>query len=76
MNKCLMKAVTSGYNSISFPALGTGNLQYPPEMVAQWMIESVIDHCDMFPRSLLTSVNIVVYHKDADTQKVDISSLF
>ena len=38
------------------------------------MIETVIDYCDMYPRSSLTTVNIVIYTKDSDTQEVSNSN--
>ena len=38
---CLNKAAQEGYVSISFPALGTGNYNFPSEKTASVMIESI-----------------------------------
>lgn len=66
---CLTKAAANGYQSIAFPALGTGNLRYPEGDVAQAMIEAVIEYAEENPNSSLKDVKIVIYHLDHKTQK-------
>ncbi|XP_043919360.1 protein mono-ADP-ribosyltransferase PARP14-like [Protopterus annectens] len=68
IKKCLENAHNSGYQSITFPAIGTGNLRYPKRMVAETFIKEVTE----FGRAnttTLTTVNVVVYEKDKDTLK-------
>lgn len=67
---CLNQAATFGHTSIAFPALGTGNLQYPEQNVAQSMIETVIRYAEKYPNSSITDVKIVIYHLDQKTQMV------
>ncbi|XP_035249780.1 protein mono-ADP-ribosyltransferase PARP9 isoform X2 [Anguilla anguilla] len=43
VRKCLDKAVKGKYSSISFPAIGTGNLGFKKEEVAKLMIGEVAD---------------------------------
>lgn len=63
-------ASDGGCKSISFPALGTGVLEYPPDSVARWMIEACCDYCNAAPTTSINKVNIVIYSKDQQTQKV------
>lgn len=65
-----MKATLEELSTIAFPALGTGNLNYPEEDVARCMIEAVIEHTEKNPTGSLQEVKIVIFHKDDKTKKV------
>ncbi|KAF6033906.1 PARP14 [Bugula neritina] len=69
MMNCLNKAASNGYVSIAFPALGTGNLNYPPAMSAQYMIEAIMEFSQENPESSITQVKVIVYHLDIKTKK-------
>lgn len=74
MKTVLKKAAKSKHTTLSFPALGTGiQLKYPEEKSAQWMVESIVDYCNLFPRCSLNTINIVLY--DSASKQVSISSL-
>ncbi|CAL8266086.1 unnamed protein product [Lota lota] len=65
---CLNKAENHGLTSITFPAIGTGNLGFPKALAASGMIEEVLKFMK-HPRSLKTVV-IVLYPKDRETIEV------
>nr|KAG5698672.1 hypothetical protein BaRGS_022560 [Batillaria attramentaria] len=67
MIKCLIQASNNQYTSLAFPALGTGNLNYPRDTVARVMFRVVREFEQAMPTTSLRSVRIVVYHKDAPT---------
>jgi len=60
---CLNKAASNG-------ALGTGNLNYPPALSAQYMIEAVMEYSQENPKSSITQVKVIVFHLDIKTKKV------
>ncbi|XP_046342281.2 protein mono-ADP-ribosyltransferase PARP14-like isoform X2 [Haliotis rufescens] len=66
---CLQEAHSKRYQSIAFPALGTGNLGYPRDVVAKTMMETVEQFGQDNPGSSLQEVKIVVYHKDTAATK-------
>ncbi|KAI7808914.1 hypothetical protein IRJ41_016525 [Triplophysa rosa] len=59
---CLMKAV-SAYKSISFPAIGTGNLRICKQDVAEIMMNAVAEFAKQNSRKKL-DINFVVFPKD------------
>ncbi|XP_052077921.1 protein mono-ADP-ribosyltransferase PARP14-like [Mytilus californianus] len=69
MTNCLAAATKSGFSSIAFPALGTGNLGYPKSEVARMMFSNV----EMFgrnnPSTSITDVRFVIYEKDTEVLK-------
>nr|KAG5699798.1 hypothetical protein BaRGS_013518 [Batillaria attramentaria] len=70
VTKCLTEASNSGHTSIAFPALGTGNMNYPRDAVAHTMIDAVSQFQQANPTTSLREVRIVVYHKDTQTSQV------
>ncbi|KAK0149728.1 Poly [ADP-ribose] polymerase 14 [Merluccius polli] len=62
---CLNKAQQRGFTSITFPAIGTGNLGFPTDLAASVMIEEILKFKKQ-PRGLKT-VDIVLYPKDRGT---------
>ncbi|XP_060577859.1 protein mono-ADP-ribosyltransferase PARP14-like [Ruditapes philippinarum] len=55
--------------SIVFCAMGTGQLQYPTDLVARIMYQAVIDFDKSHPQSSLKEVKFVLYQKDFATIK-------
>lgn len=53
-------------DSIALAAFGTGNLNYPPELVAQMMYTAVEEFDAAATGASLKEVNLVVYHKAPD----------
>lgn len=56
---CLNRAETMGYTSIAFPALGTGNHRFPPERVAETMLECFVNHARQQTVSSLESIIVI-----------------
>ncbi|XP_069139607.1 uncharacterized protein [Argopecten irradians] len=69
MRNCLKEADKRNCKTISFPALGTGNLGYPKDLVAHTMFDTVKKYFQENPDSCVEGVNFVVYPKDRDTIK-------
>ena len=70
VNKCLQKAQTKGYQSIAFPALGTGKLGYPADEVAKAMLQAAIEYAEKNADGSVTTVKIVIFHTDTIIQQV------
>lgn len=70
---CLTMAAAKKHQSITFPALGTGNLRYPVKEVSKAMIEAVIDYAEANPKSSIRDVRIVIFSKDKPTIEVHIA---
>ncbi|XP_067934852.1 protein mono-ADP-ribosyltransferase PARP14-like isoform X2 [Watersipora subatra] len=64
---CLSMAASESHTSITFPALGTGNLRYPVDQVSKGMIEAVTEYAESNPHSSIVGVKIVIYHLDKPT---------
>ena len=58
--KCLRKADSDGLTSISFPAVGTGNIQIGVKEAAEGMLAAISKFAQEQPTSL-TSIRIVIY---------------
>ncbi|CAC5424296.1 unnamed protein product [Mytilus coruscus] len=69
INGCLSKAEFKGCKSIAMPAMGTGNLGYPRELVAKHMYNAVHQYSSQNPSSCITKVLFVLYDKDYQTVK-------
>jgi len=66
--ECLKLAASRKHKSISFPAIGTGNLGFGEDESAQIMSQAVAD----FTRSYRDEMDVcfVIFHKDASAFKV------
>ncbi|XP_062288426.1 protein mono-ADP-ribosyltransferase PARP14-like isoform X2 [Scomber scombrus] len=64
---CLGKAEASGLTSISFSAIGSGNLGFPRDLVASLMLDEIIAFSSKKKPKNLKKVMIVLYPKDAET---------
>ncbi|KAJ8321017.1 hypothetical protein KUTeg_002604 [Tegillarca granosa] len=67
MDNCLTLVNQYGCSSVAFPALGTGNLNFPKDVVAKEMFQCVIDFSSNQPNSSVTEVKFVLYDKDIQT---------
>jgi len=61
---------------VAFPAIGTGNLAYPKDILAKEMYRIVSQFAGSNPKCTLETVYFVVFHKDEETIKVNISSIY
>ncbi|XP_042351029.1 poly(ADP-ribose) polymerase family member 14-related sequence 1 [Plectropomus leopardus] len=66
---CLDKAEDSGLTSISFPAIGTGNLGFPKDLAASLILDEILAFSKRQPKHL-KKVVIILYSGDASTIKV------
>ncbi|XP_041040002.1 protein mono-ADP-ribosyltransferase PARP14-like isoform X2 [Carcharodon carcharias] len=64
IQKCLKYAHTSQYKSMSFPAIGTGNLKFPKDIVAEIFFEEIKKFSNANPMSTLKEVRLIIYEKD------------
>lgn len=67
---CLEQATESGHTSIAFPAIGSGNLEYPVELVAAEMYSSIEKFEQESRESTIRDVHFVVYHANKRAEKV------
>ncbi|XP_070770712.1 poly(ADP-ribose) polymerase family member 14-related sequence 1 [Enoplosus armatus] len=67
---CLDKAENSGLSSISFPAIGTGNIGFPKDLVASLMLDEILMFSSKKQPKHLKKVVIILYPGDAQTVKV------
>ncbi|XP_076078269.1 protein mono-ADP-ribosyltransferase PARP14-like isoform X2 [Mytilus galloprovincialis] len=66
---CLQEADSNGCRSIALPAMGTGKLGYPRDIVAKHMYSSVEQFASQNQSSNVTEVLFVLYDKDHQTVK-------
>ncbi|OPL33135.1 poly, partial [Mytilus galloprovincialis] len=78
---CLHTADMKSFRSIAFPAMGTGKLNYPRDLVAKHMYKCVEDFSSKNPKSTITEVFFVLYYKDhltvqafEDQEKIQLKS--
>uniref|UniRef100_A0A3P8S937 Poly [ADP-ribose] polymerase n=1 Tax=Amphiprion percula TaxID=161767 RepID=A0A3P8S937_AMPPE len=64
---CLDKAEDTGLTSISFPAIGTGNLGFPKNLVVSLMLDEILAFSSKKQPKHLKKVVIVLYPRDAQT---------
>ncbi|CAG2200250.1 PARP10_14_15 [Mytilus edulis] len=62
--QCLETAEKSGYKSIGIPAMGTGTIGYPHQLVAKYMYDMVEKFVTKHKSSKLTDVKLIVHSKD------------
>lgn len=64
LQKSLMEAQKLNLLSISIPAIGTGNLQFPRDQVATISFDEVLTFSKNNPSSCVKEVHLVVYDQD------------
>ena len=67
----LQLAAQKGFTSIALPAMGTGNLRFPRDVVADTMFKTVMDFSRANPGTSVKDVRFVLYDKDQPT--IDVS---
>jgi len=66
-------ATADGLASVAFPAIGTGRLQYPRDLVARAMFDEVKAFSNASLQTSVNNVHFVVY--DSDTETLDVSTV-
>lgn len=61
---CLDLATKRNAKSVLFSAFGTGGSKYPSHVVAERMIQAVIDFNTKTPKTSVKTVKFVLYPKD------------
>ncbi|CAH1268230.1 PARP14 [Branchiostoma lanceolatum] len=61
VQECLESADEDGHTSISFPAMGTGNLKYPRDVAASCMYDEILSFSQSNPGTTLQDVRIIVF---------------
>ena len=51
-------------SSVAFPALGTGALEFPPDVAAKIMVQAAHRHLQGSPNTSLKEVDFVIYQND------------
>ncbi|KAM6934529.1 poly(ADP-ribose) polymerase family member 14-related sequence 1 [Xenentodon cancila] len=69
LKDCLGLAESNHMTSISFPAIGTGNLGFPKDLVASLMLERILSFSSHKQPKNLKKVVIVLYPADAEVIK-------
>ncbi|XP_033990535.1 poly(ADP-ribose) polymerase family member 14-related sequence 1 [Trematomus bernacchii] len=67
--ECLAKAEEMGLTSICFPAIGTGQLGYPKDLVASTLLDTIDQFSSKKQPKHLKKVMIILYPLDAQTIK-------
>ena len=70
LKKILEQAMKQGMTSIAIPAIGTGNLNFPRDVTARVMYETVADFSKDNPTSATNDIRFWVYDKDVQTVQV------
>ena len=70
----LNHATQSRFTSVVLPAMGTGNLHFPRDVVAEMMFNSVIEFSKKNPGTSVKDVRFVLYNKDQATIDVSIKT--
>ena len=60
ISNCLTKANEKRFHSLAFPALGTGNLNFPPEIAANTFLDEVQSYASCNPQSTLRLVIVAI----------------
>ena len=62
-----------GFASIALPAIGTGNLHFPRDVVAETMFNTVIEFSRANPATSVKDVGFILHDQDQPTIDVRIS---
>lgn len=70
--KVLDEASKKNIGSVAFPAIGCGNLAFPPDVVAKCLFETVDDFSSKNSGTSISEVRFVIYEKDTATYDVSV----
>ena len=73
--ECLQKAQKNNINSIAFPVLGSGNLNYPRVDIAPAIVSAIKKFLQSNPQTQLSDIRIIVFSNDSDLMGVSITSV-
>ncbi|XP_070193016.1 uncharacterized protein [Littorina saxatilis] len=73
VTKCLEKAEKYQLDSVAFPAIGTGTLQYPPDIVAKAMYEATLAYGLQNPGTTIDDVSFVLLTEDVHNHAVSVT---
>ncbi|NXU56616.1 PAR14 polymerase, partial [Turnix velox] len=72
ITKCLQIAEELSLKSITFPAIGTGNLGFPRPVVAKLLFDKVFEFSSKNKINSLQEVHFILYPKDTDNIQVSV----
>ncbi|XP_078579858.1 protein mono-ADP-ribosyltransferase PARP14-like [Branchiostoma floridae x Branchiostoma japonicum] len=64
VQQCLQQAEKGNYKSIAIPAMGTGGLHFPHDVVAEAMFNEAVEHCRTNPSGSLREIRFIVWEED------------
>ena len=64
VQKSLRKVDELKGNSIAFPVIGTGNLQFPRNEASRIMLDEVVNYCHSTPHSSVKDIRFVIFDQD------------
>ena len=64
VHKCMKECVRLRVTSIAFPAIGTGNLRFPNNVVAKVMVEAISNFLSSHKNSSFKAVYLVIFMAD------------
>ncbi len=70
IEKTLQKCHSHKYRSVAFPAMGTGNLQFPTDVAATTMFTAVQQFAQTIGTTTIQDIQFVLYAKDNPTVNV------
>ena len=76
MNKCFKECASRGMISIAVPSIGTGNLNFPKEVVAKITIDEAISFLSTKKRGSLEFVHLVIFMQDTYKAFQDVLSQY
>lgn len=74
MENCLSLADDRKFKTLAFPAIGTGRLQIPPDVVATCVQEVVEEYSLSHPQTSVEKLIFVIH--EADTKNVQVNLYF
>ena len=69
--KCMEQADKLKLGSIGFPALGTGNLSYPADLVASTLYAAALDYGRQHPDTIISDIFFILHKKDKALTQVN-----
>jgi len=64
VHKCMKECIKLKMTSIAFPAIGTGNLRFPDNVVAKLMVEAILSFLSSHKNSSFEAVYLVIFMAD------------
>ncbi|KAI8490328.1 positive regulation of interleukin-4-mediated signaling pathway, partial [Branchiostoma belcheri] len=64
VRQCLQQAEKGNYSSIAIPAMGTGGLRFPHDVVAEAMFDEAVNYCRKHPSGSLREIRFIVWEGD------------